>query len=472
MIKNYPILISIILFASQLFAANRTENNFDAQKEYVIITNISISGNKITKQHIILRELLFENSDTIPVNKLEELIKKSEQNLKNTSLFNEVKIEAKNWAVDKITVYIELKERWYTWPNPIFNLSDRNFNEWWVNQNRNLNRIDYGIYFVRFNFRGRNETLKFHIQDGYTERFAITYDIPYLNKKQTTGITFFTSFSRNREVAYKTFENKQQFYKDPDKYIHKKFYSGIKYYFRKEIHNKHKMELAYFNNLVDDKIAEINPDYFLNSKTHQQYITLNYEFTIDYRDIISYPLKGYYFESEIKKLGIGIFKDVDLWNVYLTYRKYFQLHKRIFAATGSSTEFYGFGKHHYADIKALGYRSYVRGYEYYVIDGQFYFLTKGCLKYELLPQKKANFRQFPFEQFRTVPLSIYANLYADYSYVIDNYYYENNGLANTSLIGYGLGLDFVSFYDKILRIEYSINKLGEKGLYLHFSMPI
>ena len=29
----------------------------------------------------------------------------------------------------------------------------------------------------------------------------------------------------------------------------------------------------------------------------------------------------------------------------------------------------------------------------------------------------------------------------------------------------------ITYYDKIIRIEYSINKLGEKGVFLHFSNP-
>ena len=49
---------------------------------------------------------------------------------------------------------------------------------------------------------------------------------------------------------------------------------------------------------------------------------------------------------------------------------------------------------------------------------------------------------------------------------------QNNYLANTVLCGSGLSLDFVSYYDLVLRMEYSINRLNEKGLFLHFIAPI
>ena len=48
---------------------------------------------------------------------------------------------------------------------------------------------------------------------------------------------------------------------------------------------------------------------------------------------------------------------------------------------------------------------------------------------------------------------------------------ENNNLTNSLLIGRGISLDYVTYYDKLLRIEFSVNHLGEKGVFLHFSNP-
>jgi hypothetical protein len=35
------------------------------------------------------------------------------------------------------------------------------------------------------------------------------------------------------------------------------------------------------------------------------------------------------------------------------------------------------------------------------------------------------------------------------------------------LYTYGAGFDVVTFYDLVLRFEYSVNQLGEKGLFFH-----
>ncbi|MBL4715078.1 BamA/TamA family outer membrane protein [Sphingobacteriaceae bacterium AH-315-L07] len=455
------------------FAGNyQTKANRSDEKKYVVVTKISIEGNKITKDHIIFRELLFNIGDTILVDELNNKINSSEDNLKNTSLFNEVKVEAKNLTSEKITIHVKLAERWYTWPIPIFNLADRNFNDWWVNQNRDLSRVDYGLFFLRYNFRGRDEKLKAHIQLGYTERFAMTYEIPYVNKKQTSGMAFFSSFSRGRELPYRTFNNKLEYYKEPDNYILKEFYTGIKYMYRKEIHNKHRVELIYHNNSISSSIASLNPDYFLNGALDQKYVSINYEYIRDHRQLKAYPLKGNYFEVEFEKTGLGLFNDVDLWSFSANYRHYIQIFDRLYGAAGIWSKYIGFNQPNYYDTDALGYNKYLRGYEYYVIDGQFFVLTKVSLKYEILKQQKRTFRNMPLPQFQTIPLAIFAGIHLDNGYVLDNYYFVDNNLNNSHLLGTGIGIDFVSFYDKILRVEYSFNKLGESDLFLHFSIPI
>ena len=60
----------------------------------------------------------------------------------------------------------------------------------------------------------------------------------------------------------------------------------------------------------------------------------------------------------------------------------------------------------------------------------------------------------------------------DSGYTVSSLDNVNNFLNNTALFGGGLAIDFVTYYDLVLRVEYSINKLNEKGLFLHFIAPI
>jgi len=73
-----------------------------------------------------------------------------------------------------------------------------------------------------------------------------------------------------------------------------------------------------------------------------------------------------------------------------------------------------------------------------------------------------------FKAYRELPFRVYLTANFDFGYVKDRYYFENNTFVNRWLTGGGLGLDLVFYYNKLVRLEYSINHTGEKGIYLHF----
>ena len=75
------------------------------------------------------------------------------------------------------------------------------------------------------------------------------------------------------------------------------------------------------------------------------------------------------------------------------------------------------------------------------------------------------------KQFNKSHYSLYLGLFSDMGRVIDSQTYQNNNLSNQFLLGNGISIDYVTYYDKLLRIEFSINHLGEKGVFLHFSNP-
>jgi len=65
---------------------------------------------------------------------------------------------------------------------------------------------------------------------------------------------------------------------------------------------------------------------------------------------------------------------------------------------------------------------------------------------------------------------MYLSLNNDVAYVNDTQFNQSNFLGNRWLLGGGLGLDLVLYYDKVIQIQYSINHLKEKGLFLHFKL--
>ena len=217
----------------------------------VIIRKISMKGNKVTKERIIQRELLFKEKDTIPVEELQNTLQQSRKNLINTSLFNFVTLDSipVEGTTNQIDINIEFVERWYIWPVPILEFADRNFNEWL--KKKDWSRLNYGLFLTWNNFRGRREKLILFTRFGYDQKYELAYVIPYINRKQTWGMGFAGGLSQNHEIAYNSYDsvydpeegkmkmegNKEFYYKSETEYPKKEIFAYIEAYHRKGIHN-------------------------------------------------------------------------------------------------------------------------------------------------------------------------------------------------------------------------------------------
>jgi hypothetical protein len=63
-------------------------------------------------------------------------------------------------------------------------------------------------------------------------------------------------------------------------------------------------------------------------------------------------------------------------------------------------------------------------------------------------------------------------VFYDAAYVRDRQFGDTSPLSNRYLHGMGAGIDYVTYYDLVFRVEYSWNREGEHGLFLHFTAPI
>ncbi|HNG43046.1 MAG TPA: POTRA domain-containing protein [Cyclobacteriaceae bacterium] len=154
---------------------------------FVQVNEIILAGNKHTRNTIIQRELVLKPGDYIQLGYLPEVLEKDKRKLFNLHLFHTVQIYSLDAGDGKINLLVEVDERWFTFPVPIFRLSDRNFNEWWENYNHDFNRVNYGLKLYQYNLWGRNHTMTFTSQFGFQKRFELVYRIPYINKSKSKG---------------------------------------------------------------------------------------------------------------------------------------------------------------------------------------------------------------------------------------------------------------------------------------------
>jgi len=451
-------------------AAKKNEQGEDSL--YQSVTEIILIGNKLTRSSIILRELTFRKGDTLNTASLERILLRNEDNLMNTSLFNSVHITWLSTGKKEISVYIILAERWYIFPFPIFEIVDRNFNEWW--RTKDFSKINYGAIVTWNNFRGRNETIGMTMRLGYTQRISFFYTIPFISVKQKSGLSFAFAYARNHETAFENYHNDLVYYKDENRFSRKDISGAVQYTYRRGLYQTHGIEAGYKNAAVEDTVVRLNAEFFSTGKTTERYFSFRYVFKIEHRDIVAYPLHGSFFDVEAAKVGFpALHDDVNFSYLTSSYKRYWQLGKKFYFSSSLAGKISDYNLQPFYNISGLGFgTTYLRGYEYYVVLGEKYGLMKTNLKFELLPTHTMHASFIPLEKFAFIPYAFYFNVYADAGYAADHQFSEFNSLANSWLYSYGAGFDLVTYYDLVFRLEYSINKFGESGIFLHFSAPI
>ncbi|MCX6286496.1 MAG: hypothetical protein NTY96_05230 [Bacteroidetes bacterium] len=449
-----------------------------AQAPYVIAGTVSISGNRITHRNIILRELKFKEGDTLKTERLPEILSHAKENIFNTRLFNFVTLDTTlNPLTRRMNLSIEVIERWYAWPIPYFQPSDRNINAWL--QTWDWNMITYGVDFTFFNVRGRNETLKIITHFGFNQKYGFTYKIPFLNRKQTLGIGFGADMDLNHEVAINTQDNQPNYFNNTAAYPKQLTFAFGDLLLRPNIYVVHTFRLAYSHFYFQDSVLHV-PGFSMTYSNNQDFATIWYQYKNDHRDVQYYPLHGWYFDLEFNH-------SMPFWftrNTYVKslFRKYFQLGERWYFAFSLLGKLSFETRQPYYLQRGLGYsREFVRGYEYYVVDGQHYLLFKNNFKFAILPERVEKINFISTTKFNTIPLALYANVFVDMGYVyaykqlaygLNEVYIPFNSLQNTFMMGYGLGLDFTTYYDVVIRLEGSMNLMGKPGIYIHFIAPI
>lgn len=304
------------------------------------------------------------------------------------------------------------------------------------------------------------------LQHGYTRQYMLEYQLPYFDKNLRQGFGIFFSYSHNREINFQSVNNKQDYFKQ-DYFLKQQFSLGLNYTYKKAIRLIHKISLTYNAFKVKDTVLKLNPDYFPDNHLTQEYFQLSYDIDYTGADVWAYPLHGFNVDANILRRGFGILGKVNETEISVDAAKYWELFPKTFA----EMEF--LGKTHfpatqpYFLLQEMGYgKDYLRGMEYFVLESNHFGILQNTLKQEVL-HWRVHTSALP-KQFATIPIQVYLKVYGDIGYS----YKKDPGasmLDNEFLYTYGAGVDFVSFYDAVLRVEYSFNRLGQKGLFLHFN---
>jgi len=216
------------------------------------------------------------------------------------------------------------------------------------------------------------------------------------------------------------------------------------------------------NLAVDDSVLKLNPNYLASSAKRLRFADLSYNLSYTNLDYIPYPLKGFAGEAGIyKRFG----KNANIWqvsargnyNIKFSPRSFIQLQ-------GTGLVRFPFNQPYISNGLMGSTDFYMRGLEYYVIQGVAGGVGRATVKNELLSFNLRN--PVNSKTHDKIPFRVFLKAYGDLGYS----YSPNYGISrlnNKLLRTWGAGIDIVTFYDVVLRFEYSFNQLGDKGLFFH-----
>ena len=426
------------------------------------ISAIEITGNKKTKDYIVKRELPYKVGDLLSKDDLDSLNIVSQQQLFNTALFLETNVSSEILDSTSVKIKIQLKERWYFFPIPYFRWVDRNFNQWWNESNRSLERVNYGINFRQANATGNNDKLTIGYITGYMHQAILRYQLPFIDKQLKYGMGLGLAQFNQKEINYKTLGNKQVFFRTDD-IIRKGYRANVNVTYRPNLFERHAFQVGIGNESISDSAIAIAPNLLPNHKKSFSYLDINWSYSKVRFDYNAYPTKGASTEIAFAQ---RFSKENNLSAIQFRQIVAHRIAPNRFIFAESLTIGRTMQQSNYSDRKLMGYGlMQMNGLEYYVVDGNAATVFKSAIHQRIGSYTLINPLTKKF--LPSVKYTFWIKAFSQLGYVYSSEKNKSNPLANSLLRTAGIGVDIISIYDLVLNVEYSINQLGDKGLYLH-----
>lgn len=482
----WALLACMLVNGGNLFAQNVPKTNDReaadslevleyAPGDYAIVRDIVIEGNRKTLRAIVLREMSLKPGDTLWLDTAVEVIERQRELLLNTNLFMDVQVLISTLNLERKETILRavVRERWYVYPAVDFDLADRNFNIWWTEGKRSLSRINYGLKLRHGNLTGRRDKLTLGFQVGYTRKYELKYEIPYVDKAKILGMEFGLLLDQNREWNTSTEDGILQFYRLDTANVLQRRRFRIGLVIRPKIQVQHLLRLERQYNTIDASLAEeVNPNFFGDGKTEQRFWGLTYRLEYDNRDVRPFPLKGNLSTFKLEKIGLTGQDDVNRLNISLQHNHYTPLigdRLNLMTVAKVKTDVQR-DEVPFFNRESLGFdQNFVRGYQYYVVDGLDYAFLKNTLRGKVL-ETRLRLPFIPYKRFNDIPMRVFLGVHGDLGAMRDPFDTSGNVLANRWLKSYGVGAYAVLWYGKIANFEVTRNDLGEWGGYFSYAL--
>jgi hypothetical protein len=493
MSKNHTIILIILMCCSLNMLAQNKDGDVKIPDTldfaYVEITGVVITGNKLTKERIIIRELDFKIGDSLSAftkgspadlserrtpgkdsSELRSRLKYSRENIINTKLFLTVNMWLVKIAGNEYRLHIDVSERHYWWLFPIPKLNAPNFNEWI--RDPDLSDISMGLFFSHNNLFGLNHQTSVLAMVGKSWGVAFGYKIPWIGKGQKIGLLLTTAYANAYTAEYASVDNERQMIYATSSLQTVK--AGAKLTLRPGLYNYGTILIRGEYVKISDTMHTLNSSFLGGDKKSNVSLSIYADYYRDTRNCKNYPLKGNLLKVFINKVGIGLLsKDVNLFYYGLDFHFHQTIGKRWYLAEMIKAEnSSGENAPYYYQLNLTGDKNFIRGFDLFTIKGDQIYYTRNNIKFEMVkPGVRKVKPGVKMAKFKALPYAFYLNAFGDAGYVV-NKFTDVNPNNNKFLFSGGLGLDFVTYYDLVLRFEYAFTSVKTNGFFIAFGMPI
>jgi outer membrane protein assembly factor BamA len=425
------------------------------------VNNVIITGNNVTKDERILREMSLKKGSTFTLKKYSDDL----LNLYNLALFTKVDIIPVPVSEKEVTINVDVQERWYILPLPSGGIEDGEFKKIWV-----------GLNLRWDNFRGRNERLNVGFRVFYNPGVSVRYSIPWIGEKAHLFMSIGGSWQRSRNQSLEAVgrENGSNTitYKDEN-------YENIQYKGELTIgrfFGKHfSVFTEYrFNHL---RVSQFRPKRTLSEDGVDRYLTLGAGISYDSRDLIEYATRGDFLKTSYSRYGFldeeinfGRFtlENQSFIPIRFTNKYYITAASKLFTsvAMGGIIPVYN---HEY-----LGYSDdYVRGWKGQAFEGDNVLTLYNELRIPIIKPRYVRGKDMMIV--KDLPyikdLDIRHGLYFTIIYDIGTVWYKDQNIFGKKFYsGAGIGLNFIAPFGYIVRVDWAFRiarpTVGQIGLSL------
>lgn len=437
------------LYKSELYALHKVNNTFDSTIK-IYIGKILITGNDITEDDVILRELETREEGLLDTEKL----KRDMQRLYNLNLFNKVDIFPVLDKANIVNLIIDVNEQFYFLPIPQGGLKEGSFKKLWG-----------GMNIIWRNFQGLNHTTGLSFGIGYEPFISFYYINPWIFGDNRYFYNFETRYSRNVLRNPNSIDTALNTYTKDNIPTYNNNNFATRIVFGKFLNPNFSAGLGIQYDYVEtSKYIKGNT---VSKDGSDSYLSGTLLIRYDTRDYNRYSLFGSYYDLSLNRYGI-LSDVIDINKVRIDLRRFipvimngsnlFSFNARLLTAFS-----FGGGEIPVYLKENFGYSDIIRGWNDYIFEGdnKIGFFTE--VRIPILTPKIVDgkdhilFNKIKLLRNYSYRYGLYVTLFFDTGTTCE----KNENLFNKKFRGgYGLGLNLLLPFEIIGRIDYGLRKSG------------